>query len=443
MIDRRTLLGVAAAIPLATSAHAQVLPPAGYATPAGTSPFPPEVFRERRAKVMAAMKNGIAVIYGAKDVPSDAAVAPPFQQNGDFAWLTGIVDEPGAALLLAPEERTIREMLFLPSRNPESERWVVERLALGSELERRTGFARVYRTGEIGSRAVTIAGRRKQLHFLGPIVGPGTPVPPTLELYGQIAQRVPGTTIIDDSGLLPSLRVVKEPRELVLMRKAAAATRRGHLAAMRALRPGGTERQLKELMEAEFRAGGGDGLSYDSIVGAGRNAASLHYTGGSGPLMAGSLVLIDAAASVGGYACDVTRTLPVGGRFSPEQRRLYELVLEAQTAAVAKLRAGAYLEDLSEIARNVFRRAGLVDGFYHGLGHFVGLDVHDAGDTSRPLPAGAVITIEPGLYDQSQNYGIRIEDDYLITATGSECLTEGVPKTVAAIERFMGAGGGS
>ena len=150
------------------------------------------------------------------------------------------------------------------------------------------------------------------------------------------------------------------------------------------------------------------------------------------------LILIDAAASVGGYACDVTRTFPAGGRFTDEQRASYELVLAAQAAAVARLKAGVYYEDLVEAAKDVFRKAGRVDDFTHGLGHLVGLDVHDVGDMSKPLPAGAVITVEPGLYVQSANYGIRIEDLYLITPTGSQRLSEGVPRSIAEIEATMG-----
>jgi Xaa-Pro aminopeptidase len=439
MFDRRQILaGVGAS--LALPALAQVAPPLGFATPAGTSPFPPEVFAARRRRVMDAIKDGIAVVYGADEPASDAPVSPPFAQDDDFAWLTGIVDVPGAVLVLAPTERTFREYLFLPSRDPEAERWDVERLPLGSGIEARTGFSRVYRTPVLGSFVSTLAERSKTLHFLGPIAGASAPVPPALELYGKIVQRVPGASIVDDSGLLASFRIVKEARELDLMRRAAAATKRGHLAAMRGVRPGLTERQLGYLIEAEFRAGGGTGLSYDSIVATGRNAASLHYAHGTGTITAGDLILIDAAASVGGYACDVTRTIPANGRYTPEQRANYELVLAAQAAGVAKLRAGVYFEDVSEAAKDVFRRAGRIDDFTHGLGHFVGIDVYDAGDLSKPLPAGAVITVEPGLYVQSQDYGIRIEDLFLITPTGSERLSEGIPRTIAEIEAAMASG---
>ncbi|WP_242125025.1 aminopeptidase P family protein [Sphingobium sp. Sx8-8] len=438
MFNRRSMLaGTTASLLLSTRLGAQVLPPQGFATPAGTAPFPPDVFRERRRRVMEALKDGVAVIYGADAVESAAAVAPPFVQDGDFAWLTGIMDEPGAILVMAPAERTVREWLLLPSRDTEAERWDVERLPLGTELERRTGFARVTRAGSLGGLVTTLAERSKTLHFLGPIVGTSAPVPKALDLYGKVMQRVPGVSLKDDSGLLASLRIVKEARELKLMRKAAAATARGHIAAMRQVRPGMTERQLKAILEDAFRAGGGEGLAYDSIVATGRNAASLHYTGGSGVIGANDLVLIDAAASVGGYACDVTRTFPASGKFTPEQRANHELVLSAQAAAVAKLRAGVYYEDLVEAAKDVFRKAGRVDDFTHGLGHLVGLDVHDVGDMSKPLPAGAVITVEPGLYVQSANYGIRIEDLYLITPTGSQRLSEAIPRTATEIEAAM------
>jgi Xaa-Pro aminopeptidase len=438
MLDRRSLLaGATFSLTIAAKARAQVFPPAGYGSPLGTSPFPPEVFRERRQRVMDTLKTGVAVIYGADAIPSDAAVEPPFQQDGDFAWLTGLVDEPGAVLVLAPEEHESRETLLLPSRDPEVERWGVERLPLGAEIERRTGFARVKRAGSLGLLVSELAERRKQLRFLGPITSATAPPPPALELYRKVEAHVPGVSIVDDSALMPRLRFVKEPRELEQMRLAMAATRRGHLAVMRQVRPGWTERQLKELIEAEFRAGGGQGLAYDSIVGSGRNAASLHYTEAEGPVRAGDLILIDAAASVGGYATDVTRTFPASGKYTPEQRAVYELVQQAQEAAMAKLKAGAYYEDLSNAARDVFRRAGRIDDFYHGLGHPVGLDVHDPGDLTQPLPAGAVITIEPGLYVQSAGYGVRIEDDFLITPTGFERLSAGIPRTISEIEACM------
>ena len=154
-------------------------------------------------------------------------------------------------------------------------------------------------------------------------------------------------------------------------------------------------------------------------------------------IRAGDLILADIGAEYGLYAADITRTFPVDGRFTPEQRRIYETVLAAQDAAARKLRAGAVYEDLSRAATDVIEAAGHRDDFWHGLGHFVGLDVHDVGDYAAPLPAGAVLTIEPGIYLPQRDFGVRIEDEYLVTASGSEHLSRAIPRTVAEIEAVM------
>lgn len=435
---RQFLAGAAAMGVVPAAGAAQIMPGPGFGTPLGTRPFAPEVYRARRAQVMAQLKSGLAVIYGAS--PAEAAdntILAPFTQDGDFAWLTGISDEPGAILVLAPGEAVVKEWLLLPARNVEAERWEVERLPLGSLMEQRTGVQRVLRTAALGALATRLASHAKELHFLGPVVSANAPVPETLQLYGKIAARVPGTSIRDQAGLLTALRSVKEPRELEWMKKAMAATRAGHLAAMRAVKPGMSERQLRRVLEEGFAAAGGTGLAYNSIVAAGRNAASLHYIKETASIRDGDLVLIDAAASVDGYACDVTRTFPANGRFTAAQRADYELVLAAQAAAEARLKAGVSYDEFEDAAKQVFRRAGRSDEFIHGLGHYVGLDVHDPFDRSQPIPAGAVITIEPGLYVQSANQGIRIEDQYLVTATGSERMSAGVPRSVAEIEALM------
>jgi Xaa-Pro aminopeptidase len=439
-MERRQFLAGAAAMSLlpAADAAAQILPGPGFGTPLGTRPFAPDVYRARRARLMAELKTGLALIHGATAIGApDNTIAAPFTQNGDFAWLTGISDEPGAVLVLAPGEAVVKEFLFLPSRDVETERWEVERLPLGSLIEQRTGVQRVQRTARLGGVVTQLATRAKELHFLGPVVSADAPVPATLELYSKVMARVPGTSIRDQSGLLTQMRSVKEPRELEWLKKAMAATRAGHLAAMKAVKPGMTERQLRRVLEEGFANAGGTGLAYNSIVAAGRNAASLHYVAETGPIRDGDLVLIDAAAAVDGYACDVTRTFPANGRFTATQRADYELVLAAQAAAEATLKAGVSYDVFEDAAKQVFRRAGRIDDFIHGLGHYVGLDVHDPFDRSRPIPAGAVITIEPGLYTQSANQGIRIEDQYLVTAAGSERMSAGIPRSIAEIEAAM------
>ena len=408
-----------------------------YGLPAGTRPFGPEVYRERRARLSAMLNGGVAVVYGPPSVDHGATTAPMDRGYSDFAYLTGITDEAGSALLLAPGERTHREFLFLLSRDPEAERWEGSRLPIGQELRARSGFAKVARMAGLGPTLAQTASRAGALHFLGPLVGPDYPVPRELDLYGRTSARVPGTRIVNSAGLVQAMRAAKEPRELALMRRAIAATDRGMRAGMRAARPGMQEHELKAIIEAEFRAAGARRLAFPSIVGVARNSAVLHYGGGDNVIRAGDMILCDIGAEVDFYAADVTRTFPVDGRFTPEQRQVYETVLAAQDAAAARLRPGAHYDDLQAAADAVMIRAGRRDDFWHGLGHFVGLDVHDVGDLARPLPTNAVLTIEPGIYLPDRNFGVRIEDEYLVTASAHENMSRAVPRTVAEIEATM------
>ncbi|MFL6733889.1 MAG: aminopeptidase P N-terminal domain-containing protein [Sphingomicrobium sp.] len=439
MFDRRLFLGSAAGLALSTAAGAQMADPRAYGSPGATRPFGPEVYRERRQRLMQQMKTGVAVIYGAKSIDGSSTVAGVGRQDSDFAYLTGIMDEAGAALVLAPGERTFKEYLFLATRDPDMERFEGEQLNIGEEARARTGFQKVYRSNWLGTFVTNFAARAGELQYVGSLVPPERPVPPALDLYGRVAARVPGTRITNRHGLIEAMRVVKEPREIAAMRKAIEATHRGMLAAMRAARPGMREFELRNIIENEFRAAGARGLAFPSIVGTGRNSAVLHYTGSDTEIRAGDMILCDIGAEVDFYAADITRTFPVDGRFNPEQRQVYETVLAAQDAAAARLRPGVLYEDLQLAANDVMRRAGHMDNFWHGLGHFVGLDVHDAGNLSAPLPAGAVVTIEPGIYQPQRGFGVRIEDDYLVTASGYERMSRAVPRTVAEVEAVLAA----
>jgi Xaa-Pro aminopeptidase len=221
------------------------------------------------------------------------------------------------------------------------------------------------------------------------------------------------------------------------MRKAIAATEVGMRSAMRSARPGMTEAQLRVIIEDGFRRAGTNRLAFPSIVGVARNSTVLHYQDGDNVIRPGDLILCDIGSEVDYYASDITRTFPVDGRFTPEQRGIYETVLAAQEAGASKLRSGVVYDEAQVAANAVMDRAGHRDDFWHGLGHFVGLDVHDVGDYAKPLPAGAVVTIEPGIYLPEREIGIRIEDEFLVTATGHEHLSRSIPRTVAEIEAAM------
>ena len=441
MLDRRDFMGGAAGALVSlssASALGQTLRPGatGPGSPAGTSPFPPAIFSARRQRLMQMMGGGVAVIFSAASLSGEVAGGGG-RQDPDFAYLTGIHDEAGAALLLAPEERTYKEFLFLASRDPDAERWEGERLMLGQSVRERTGFERLYRSGRLGSKLVEVASRAPRLHYLGPIVSPSAPIPPALALYQGVTARLPGSSIVNSSGLIRRMRLVKEPGELALIRRAVAATERGLRAGMAAVRPGMREYELKRIIESEFAAAGATGLAFPSVVGAGRNGAIAHYPGSDGIIGPDDLIVADVGAEVGHYAADITRTFPASGRFSPEQRSVYATVLRAQEVAMSRLRAGAVSEDLAAAATEVIRAADHGDDFFHGLGHSVGLEVHDPEDLTQPIPAGAVLTIEPGIY-LSGRFGVRIEDDFLVTARGYEHLSSGVPRAIDAVEAAVG-----
>ena len=438
MFDRRAFMATGAAAALAsTAARAQVADDRLYGYPGPTRPFAPEVYRERRQRLMDGIKGGVAVIYGAASIDGSSVVGGVGRQDSDFAYLTGVMDVPGAALLLAPGERTYREFLFLPSRTPEFEHFEGAQLGPSTEARRRTGFDKVQGTNYLGAALTETAARAGAMHYLGALVSPDAALPRELDLYGKVAQRVPGSRIVNSSGLVKAMRVAKEPRELALMRRAVAATERGMRAGMAAARPGMTEFQLKTIIEDEFRRAGARGVAFPSIVGVARNTTVLHYTGSDNVIRAGDLILCDIGAEVDYYAADVTRTFPVDGRFTPEQRQVYDTVLRAHESAAALLRPGAYFEDMQAAADAVMTAAGKRDSFWHGLGHFVGLDVHDVGDLSQPLPTGSVLTIEPGIYLPDRGFGVRIEDEYLVTAGGHERLSRAIPRTAAEIEAVL------
>ena len=438
MFDRRrfmTAAGAAAAL-ASTRGYAQIADDRLYGYPGTVRPFTTDVYRERRARLMAQMKDGVAVVYGPREINLGSNTAPIDGAASDFFYLTGIRDVAGAAILLAPGER-YREVLFLPNRNPDIDRYEGVSLPVGGEVRRRTGFERVTRIGGLGPALIEIAARAGKMRYLGPLVSPDAAVPRELELYGKVAARAPGTSTVNNSGLIRAMREAKEPREIELIRKAIAATGVGMRAAMQAARPGMTEEQLRIVIEDGFRRAGTNRLAFPTIVGVARNSTVLHYQDGNNVIRAGDLILCDIGAEVDYYAADVTRTFPVDGRFTPEQRGIYETVLAAQEAAAAKLRAGAIYDEAQVAANQVMDRAHHRDDFWHGLGHFVGLDVHDVGDYAKPLPAGAVVTIEPGIYLPERQIGVRIEDDFLVTANGSENMSRAIPRTVAEIEAAM------
>jgi Xaa-Pro aminopeptidase len=393
-------------------------------------------YRARRARVLKELKGAAAVVLAGE---GSAPLRGRWRADRNFYWLTGIDTEPGAAVLFdsAAPNPDHQVVLFLRPVNPEVDRWDGYRDEITPTLRERYGFSAIFRSASLPAFLTGAARRGKRLACLHPFSVYPAPVSADLALFRQVAERVPGTSIEDRTQLLIAQRAVKSAGELALMRQAAAATAEGYRAVFQMLKPGVNESAIQAALENAYRATGGDRETpYNSIVGSGLNGTVLHYMENQAEARAGELVVIDSAAAAEGYAADVTRTLPVSGTFTAEQRKLYEIVLAAEEAAIRKVRPGVTMREVDAAAREVITAAGYGHTFIHSVGHPLGLDVHEA-PPDGPLRAGMVVTIEPGIYLPDAKTGIRIEDDILVTRRGPVNLTAAIPKTVRALEAAL------
>lgn len=428
--------------------------------------------RRRRQLLEAIGPEAILILPAASEVTRNRDVHYPFRQNSDFLWLTGF-PEPDALAVLAPKHKEGDYILFTRARDPERETWDGRRY--GPEGARAHFQAKAaYALADIDEKLPELLASRRRLYY--PFAQEDAFDRRVMHwLRAARAQTRQGISapseLIDSGELLHEARLRKSPAELALMQAAARISAAAHSELMRACRPGMTERQLENRFVLQCAEQGGHQQAYSPIVAGGANACILHYIDNEAPLRDGDLVLIDAGCELHGYASDITRTFPVNGRFSPAQRDLYALVLQAQQAALAKAKPGATWEHLHQAALRVLTQGLKRLGFFtatdadvkhlikdkayqpfymHRTGHWLGLDVHDVGAYKnngrwRAFEPGMTLTIEPGLYvapdaDAPEPYrgiGIRIEDDILITADGHQVLSAAVPKHIEQIEALM------
>jgi Xaa-Pro aminopeptidase len=440
---------VAAGLSLAALAGA-------YSITYGWEHEPFSVFHERRARLVHDLGgDGVVVLFGYREADVAASVTS-FRQNEEFYYLTGW-NEPDGMLLLVPKLHQTgaaaeleKEILYVPAHNLAEERWTGPKLgAEDADAPARTGFAVVRDTSLFSSDL------QETLKGFSKIYTELTPQPESgedyfqAEMVGKIREMAPLATLADLRIEMQRLRSVKSPGEIALIRKAAEASVDAQLVAMKAVKPGVWEYEIAALMKYEFERRGCEWPSYPPIVGSGFFSTVLHYDQDSNQMKAGDVVLMDVAGSYGGYASDITRTLPVNGHFTPRQREIYEIVLGAQNAALAAAKPGMYIgrrgpKGLYDIAYDYINTHGkdlhgqaLGQYFFHGLSHPIGLNVHDPLDYNQALEPGMVITVEPGIYLPEEKIGVRIEDDILITADGNEHLTRRLPRRVEEIEKLM------
>lgn len=387
----------------------------------------PDEYRSRRAQLRQALPDALIVLAGTAELPRDPR--QPFLQEANFSYLTGW-GQPGALLLMAAD----RDILFLPPRNELKERFDGRRAAPDDpDIQRLTGFDAVLSTDVWEAEVRRRARQTAQVYGL-----PG---------HEALPRVIPDVRVQDATTALAKLRMVKSREEVRLIERSIQVTLEAHRESWRRIRPGAFEFQIAAGMLHRVLEEGCERLAYRPVVGSGRSGITLHYSENQGRLTRGDLVLMDVGAECAGYAADITRTLPVSGRFTPRQRELYQVVLGAQKAALEQVKPGAMLTHRGAIeraARDYLDRHGpVIDGkrlseyFTHGIGHPVGLEVHDAWLPTAALAAGMVITIEPGIYVPRESLAIRIEDMVLVTENGGQLLSGGLPREAAEIERRM------
>jgi Xaa-Pro aminopeptidase len=431
-----------------------------------------EEFRARRERFLEAIGGGVAVLAAAPELVKSRNTEVIYRQNSDFFYLTGFL-EPGAVAVLTPHDRAHRFTLFVRPRDPDREVWTGKRAGVEGARER-YGADAAYPVDELDDRLKALVEPADALWYAVQADG-GAMDARMLKLLAGFRGSRPRAgkgpwDLRDPAQLLDRMRLIKEPGELALMREAAELAARGHLAVMRAGRPGVGEWELQALLDQTFRSHSAtSGTSFPAIVGSAANGTVLHYVTNERRIEEGDLVLVDAGAEVGFYCSDITRTFPASGRFTAPQRAVYEIVQRALEAAIDCVRPGAPVKGVHEAARRVLVQGmiglGLLEGdadklieeekfkrfFMHNTSHWLGLDVHDPGPyTERDgepvaLLPGMVLTVEPGLYipesgddipEELRGIGIRLEDDVLVTADGHEVLTRAVPVDPDEIERI-------
>ncbi len=397
--------------------------------PLSADGIPKDEYKSRRAELRKSL-DGVMVLFGAEE-SGDLHYA--FFQESNFLYLSGW-REPGAVMMLSPSE----EILFLPPRDRQEENFTGRKTGADDpDAAAKSGFDKVLPRSAVESNFLRLTEGAAKVYVLP---------------RDSRAQKLMSMAVLheqaDAGARIARLRVTKSAAEIAAVQKAVDATVASHLAAWKKIKPGVYEYEIAAVMTNAYLERGCERSAYAPIVGSGPNSTILHYMANHRRADRGEVMLMDVGAECADYAADVTRTVPVNGKFTPREREIYDIVLGAQKAAIAAVKPGARLRgngSLYRIAYDYINSHGtdlhgerLGKYFTHGVGHFVGLDVHDPGDLEWPLQAGMVITIEPGIYIPEENIGVRIEDTLLVTGDGSKNLSAALPREPGEIEKLVG-----
>lgn len=399
------------------------------------APITTDEIKKRRQKVAKLLKDRAGVVFAGEH---SASLRGDWEPSVEFLYLTGIADEPGAALLLDPSHPNPRrrEVLMFRTRDPEDEAWHGIREGLSPQMRDRLGVGTVFRTSRLNWLVTEAASRTGKLATLHEPRPAPAGVNQDLAAYRLAAERVPGVSI--ESVWQPFYQLIsaKSPAERKLIQGAVDATMAGVRAAAKEIKPGANEGAVIRTLTATFAENGGEGNAFNPIAGSGVNATVLHYGANNRTMEDGDMLVLDSGTKMGGYCADITRTFPVNGRFSSTQADAYELVLKAMRASIKASRVGTWMHDVDMAAREVIDKAGYGHAFYHGIGHHMGISVHDV-DPKTPLGKDSIVTIEPGLYLPDENIGIRIEDDIHVSSDGPKNMSSKLPVDRKGVEALM------
>src|SRR5258705_3009566 len=416
---------------------------------------PNSVFADRRAKLAAQIESPI-VLWGltGREESSQTYI---FEQEENFYYLTGH-NEEGAGLIILPGAKSAtndpasgpRELFYLPAKNPLKEKWNGVRMSpTDPGIEARAGFAAVKPFPEMRAEIENLAKTYPSFYTIFPYEKELGGYPHEKEVVDWLQQATPQVKLQDIRSQINAMRQIKSPGELAFLKKAIDLSLDAHIEAMKMMRPGLSEYQVAAKMVEVHAMGGSEAEGYAPIVGAGPNSTALHYDKLARKIADGDIVVLDVGAQFSGYSADITRTLPANGRFTPRQREIYDVVFGAQNAVFAALKPGMNFcksgdNSLYKISYDYINSHGkdlhdkrLGQYYIHGLGHNIGLNVHDPGEYCKPLTPGMVVTVEPGVYIPEENLGVRIEDDVLITDSGFEFLSQRLPPEPAEIKKIM------
>lgn len=375
----------------------------------------------------------------------------PWRQDSSFFYFTGL-ETPGCSLLVFPQKNgKPEEMLFIPPVDPEKEKWS-GRMLTRDEARDISGISSVHDSTLFEPMFFRSQKWKEQLYCeLNDTLPDGSLTPHHLFL-AKVRQRLPGLNMRKLIFLTTPLRVVKQVDEIKLLKSSIEIIQTALDSVFKKVRPGMMEYQVEAELSYHYTFNGSKRHGFDPIVAGGKNGAILHYVENSDILKEGDLLLIDTGCEIGMYSGDVTRTIPVNGRFTGRQKECCQAVLDVNKAFIRELKAGYTWNQLFEMSNrlmtDIYSKAGLIpegkkhtDVSYHKIGHYLGLDVHDVGRVDEPMKPGTVITVEPGLYLPDEGIGIRIEDNVLLTENGYEILTASIPKEIEDIEAAMAGRG--